>query len=81
MNELLIIDLPDLDTSIKVEITHYRSSINYKVFNKNNDYLLSITKYKMPIDEELDFNENMIISNELTNAIFNVIEALHNEPK
>lgn len=79
MNELLTIDLPDLDTSIKVEITHYRSSIDYKVFNKNNEYLLSIKKYKMPIDDELHFNEELIISNELTNAIFNVLEVLTNE--
>ena len=79
MNELLTIDLPDLDTSIKVEITHYRSSINYKVFNKENEYLLSVQKYKMDVDDKLHFNDNIIPSNELTNAIFNVIEALINE--
>ncbi len=79
MNELLTIDLPDLDTSIKVEITHYRSSINYKVFNKENEYLLSVQKYKMNVDDKLHFNDEIIASNELTNAIFNVIEALINE--
>lgn len=79
MNELLTIDLPDLDTSIKVEITLYRSSTNYKVFNKENEYLLSVQKYKMDVDDKLHFNHNIIPSNELTNAIFNVIEALINE--
>lgn len=79
MNELLTIDLPDLDTSIKVEITPYRSSTNYKVFNKENEYLLSVQKYKMNVDDKLHFNDEIIASNELTNAIFNVIEALINE--
>lgn len=74
--EKLTIDLIEFDTSIKVDIKKSELIHEYNVYYTDNTFILNATYNKKEI---LEFNEGLIISNEILNAVFDVIDAIEKE--
>ncbi len=77
LTEKLTIDLIEFDTSIKVDIKKSELIHEYNVYYTDNTFILNATYNNKK--EILEFNEGLIISNEILNAVFDVIDAIEKE--
>ena len=77
LTEQLTIDLIELDISIKVDIKKSELIHEYNVYYTDNTFILNATYNNKK--EILEFNEGLIIPNEILNAVFEVIDAIENE--
>lgn len=77
LTEKLTIDLIEFDTSIKVDIKKSELIHEYNVYYADNTFILNATYNNKK--EILEFNEGLIISNEILNAVFDVIDAIEKE--
>lgn len=77
LTEKLTIDLIEFDTSIKVDIKKSELIHEYNVYYTDNTFILNATYNNKK--EILEFNEGLIIPNEILNAVFDVIDAIENE--
>lgn len=77
LTEKLTIDLIELDISIKVDIKKSELIHEYNVYYTDNTFILNATYNNKK--EILEFNEGLIIPNEILNAVFEVIDAIENE--
>lgn len=77
LTEKLTIDLIEFDNSIKVDIKKSELIHEYNVYYTDNTFILNATYNNKK--EILEFNEGLIIPNEILNAVFDVIDAIENE--
>lgn len=77
LTEKLTIDLIELDISIKVDIKKSELIHEYNVYYTDNTFILNATYNNKK--EMLEFNEGLIIPNEILNAVFDVIDAIEKE--
>lgn len=77
LTEKLTIDLIELDISIKVDIKKSELIHEYNVYYTDNTFILNATYNNKK--EMLEFNEGLIITNEILNAVFDVIDAIEKE--
>lgn len=77
LTEKLTIDLIEFDTSIKVDIKKSELIHEYNVYYTDNTFILNATYNNKK--EMLEFNEGLIIPNEILNAVFDVIDAIEKE--